>query len=247
MIVGGQNARAYEFPWQVALIQKPTGSLVCGGTIISKQWILTTADCFFPYPGHLHLTPSATSVVVGEYQRSAASTVRRTFNVSSVTFYERFNNGTFENDVALVKLAGNITFTDNIKPVCPPNPTNLYTGRKAQVSGWGQLRYGSSALSDILQYVTLNVTTNSYCQQRYSSRHNITSDMICATDNSGNIARDKCYGDGGGPLTVKESDGSFRVIGVVSWGIECASGYPGVYARVGNFVDWISDVMRTAP
>jgi len=48
-------------------------------------------------------------------------------------------------------------------------------------------------------------------------------------------------GDSGGPLTIKEADGTFRVVGVVSWGIGCASGYPGVYARTSVFNDWISN------
>jgi trypsin len=42
-------------------------------------------------------------------------------------------------------------------------------------------------------------------------------------------------------LTIKEADGTFRVIGIVSWGIGCASGYPGVYARAAYFNNWITD------
>ena len=36
-------------------------------------------------------------------------------------------------------------------------------------------------------------------------------------------------GDSGGPLTVKDADGTFRLVGLLSWGIDCADCYPGVF------------------
>lgn len=32
--------------------------------------------------------------------------------------------------------------------------------------------------------------------------------------------------------------------GIISWGDGCGRGKPGVYTRVANYVDWISDRIR---
>lgn len=45
-------------------------------------------------------------------------------------------------------------------------------------------------------------------------------------------------GDSGGPLVV----GNF-VVGITSWVIPCALGYPDVYTRVSSFADWIFSVV----
>ena len=62
--------------------------------------------------------------------------------------------------------------------------------------------------------------------------------MVCAGPLAG--GKDSCQGDSGGPLVIKDDANTAIIYGVVSWGIGCGSAnYPGVYARVTKFVDWI--------
>jgi len=45
-IVGGQDAKMNEFPWQVAIVFAGTRSPKCGGAIINDRFVLTAAHCF---------------------------------------------------------------------------------------------------------------------------------------------------------------------------------------------------------
>jgi secreted trypsin-like serine protease len=233
-IVGGVEARPYEFPWQVSVRRKSTNGHFCGASIINERWVVCAAHCM---DGE---TPPVVSLVVGEHDRSAASTVRQTLDVASIFVHESYDSRTYVNDVSVIKTATNIVLNINVLPICAPDPTNTYHYSQSQCSGWGTISSGGACCPAILRYVSLNVTTNGYCQSIYT-KNTITNDMICASDNVGGVERDSCQGDSGGPLSTKGSGGIFSLIGVVSWGIGCASGYPGVYARVGYQTAWITD------
>ena len=48
-IVGGSSASHNEFPWQAAMIWRyghTKGEHICGGSLISKRFVLTAAHCF---------------------------------------------------------------------------------------------------------------------------------------------------------------------------------------------------------
>ena len=53
---------------------------------------------------------------------------------------------------------------------------------------------GGTCCPAILQYVTLNVTTNAFCHDIYSTAlgWDVTADMICAADNGDMTDRDSC-------------------------------------------------------
>ena len=57
-IVGGRACIVSRWPWQVALIAN--GEQVCGGSLVTPDWIVTAAHCVHKTPD-----PSAYTVVVG--------------------------------------------------------------------------------------------------------------------------------------------------------------------------------------
>lgn len=232
LIVGGVEAQEHEFPWQASVRRKSTDSHFCGGSIINQRWIVTAAHCM---QGE---TPGVVSVVIGDHTRNAANSARLSLNVQSIHVHENYNSRTLVNDIALIEVTADIAFSADVQPVCSPDRVDDYHYRKSVCSGWGTINSGGVCCPQTLRYVSLNVTTNAFCDAAYP-RDTISADMICASDNIGGTDRDSCQGDSGGPLVVKEAGGSFTLVGIVSWGIGCASGYPGVYSRVTHFNDWI--------
>jgi len=238
LIVGGIEAQPHEFPWQTSMRRKSTNSHFCGGAIINDLWVITASHCM---DGE---TPAILSVVIGDHTRNEANAVRQTLDVASIFMHPDYNSRTLVNDVALVKLTAPIQFTPDLQPICAPEGTDQYVYRKTECAGWGTVSSGGTCCPQTLRYVSMNITTNAYCDTAYP-KDPISADMICATDNIGSTERDSCQGDSGGPLMVKGSDGTFSLVGIVSWGIGCASGYPGVYARVSHFESWILNTINS--
>jgi len=88
-------------------------------------------------------SPALVSLVVGEHDSSAASTVRQTHDVDSIFVHEDYNGNTFENDVSVIKTVNAIAIDINVGPICAPDPANDYVYRKSQCSGWGTVNSGN--------------------------------------------------------------------------------------------------------
>ena len=68
--------------------------------------------------------------------------------------------------------------------------------------------------------------------------------MICAGYWVGKT--DTCVGDSGGPLVCIDSELQPHVAGIISWGKGCGNAqHPGVYTRVGHYMDWIRESMSS--
>jgi secreted trypsin-like serine protease len=70
--------------------------------------------------------------------------------------------------------------------------------------------------------------------------------MICAAS----PGKDSCKADSGGPLTIDRGKGFTELVGIVSWGRDCAlQNYPGVYANVAesSINRFIRSVVSEAP
>ena len=119
----------------------------------------------------------------------------------------------------------------------PAKGSDVKVGDQVRVSGWGYLEEGSYSLPSELRRVDIAVVSRKECNELYSKANaEVTDNMICGGDVA-NGGKDSCQGDSGGPVVDVKNN---QVVGIVSWGYGCArKGYPGVYTRVGNFIDWI--------
>ena len=272
-IIGGEEAPADAFPWQVLLIRTaywpPYSSKVkewdstCGGSLISDQWILTAAHCVdgedFKNGAH------ELFVHVGSNKYAQG----KRFNVRAQDIYVHEDYDSQGNnpvhDIALVRLSTPVVFdefdgraakvelsdTDNDELWAAPES-------EATVSGFGRYNLDpkdpanqgkiSEDVSQVLRFVTVEMKSLESCKRNYGRGHKITDKMLCAGRTDG--GKDSCQGDSGGPLVVTSGfgeDRKFVQVGVVSWGRGCAlPKFFGVYTRVSSYRDWISKTIKRA-
>jgi secreted trypsin-like serine protease len=243
-IVGGANAGIGEYPWQVRLSIYEAGNYyLCGGTLIDPQWVLTAGHCVTESGGSIS-APGYVDVYVDNYDRTDSWYQHR--SVIQVIRHPSYNDGTLDNDIALLRLDTPVTIGDGTNspytktaaiPLVPATIGNL-ASVNAWVTGWGRTTEGGSS-TNILQKVQLPIIENSVCNDINHYNGEITSNMMCAGFDAG--GKDTCQGDSGGPLVVwNTGTGQWNLAGIISWGYGCAQPYtPGVYTRVSQYVSWI--------
>ncbi|KAK2155598.1 hypothetical protein LSH36_236g04044 [Paralvinella palmiformis] len=234
-VVGGMPSRENEFPFQASL---RTSSHFCGAVLANTRWVVTAAHCVVgDQPGDF-------TVVLGAHFRQDTIPSEVEYNVVTITVHPDYDSSVHSSDIALLELETPVLVNENIRPVCAPDPDDVYEGTTAEISGWGTLSSGGLSPNQ-LYYTTVVTTTNAYCQLEYNEE-TISDDMICASDTDTHNERDTCQGDSGGPMATKV-DGQYHVIGLTSWGYGCASGWPGVYNRIGYFADWVTSIIAAGP
>lgn len=101
-IVGGDLAVPYSWPWQVpiSVIYYGIEIFICGGSIISNQWILTAAHCCD------EPDPSKYLVKLGVFNKSSNNEIGEIIvGVVEVHINPLYNaTDSFANDIALLKV-----------------------------------------------------------------------------------------------------------------------------------------------
>lgn len=185
-------------------------------------------------------TKSVNSDKKQQLAEHAKRTYFKEYKVANIKQHPKFQRHGFYNDIGLIELKSDVEYDDLILPICLPTEYDLkrdMSGYMATVLGWGTLSYGGQG-SKLLQQVAMPIWNNKDCDDRYLQH--IGKTFVCAGFLTG--GKDACQGDSGGPLMVGDKSGRWTLHGVVSFGKTCAqAGYPGVYTRVTEYLDWIRD------
>ncbi|XP_054259697.1 venom protease-like [Macrosteles quadrilineatus] len=243
-IVGGQDAALGEWPWIAALGYTSSSRAglqwLCGGALVTNRHVITAAHCVvIPQDKTLSVVRLG-DLDLEEGVVDGASPVE--VDVDRAIPHPNYRSSGKTDDIAVVRLKTQVQFNDFIQPICLPSTSYFrstsLTGQKPYVAGWGALFFRGPS-TKALQQVDVSITAENVCRNAYSSQRGAVIDnrVLCAS----NPGKDACQGDSGGPLMLGRDD-TFYLIGVVSYGKNCADPqYPGVYTRVSSFINWINN------
>jgi len=212
-------------------------------------------------------SPSELKIRVIEYDASGfkqtENNKHQEYQVASMISHPRYDPTRLSYDVAVLKVVTrpdgfggirgriDLSQTDDINAACLPGCDNQFdyqfrngTGVRCWVAGWG--KDGKDGNFQIIQNkVDVPLMSSFECQARMKQalgrdagrNFQLSESEICA---GGEEGKDACDGDGGAPLVCLSKDNRWNVVGLVTWGVDCArKGVPGVYANVYNMLDFI--------
>lgn len=281
-IVGGTPAAGADYPFVGALLRN--GGPMCTASLIRPQWALTAAHCVTDGEGRLS-TP-ATSYEVALGADNAFGSATETIAAERIVVHPDFDrakpsyapanledgrlvpagtpDGFLDYDVALIRLVQPSTIT----PVALATSADELdvAGEEATLVGYG--RPCGKQSSDCSYDGTLREGPSTVLAASEAERilnHGACFPAGCAVEwgyvdaymVAVNGGASSCKGDSGGPALARAADGTWRQIGVTSWGVGrdtrflwwgslnvCDGSKPSVYARVasGPLRSWIETV-----
>ena len=205
------------------------GSQDCGGSIISKNYVLTAAHC-------IALTdPKYLRVRSGSSYKDRGGTIHRvvkTITHDNITYIDK-DVSYLENDIGLIKVCEPFEYDISTKSIGLVNKEYEFkVGEICTISGWGFTE--TKCQPDVLMAVDVPIVNKTLCNEAYKQYGGIHENEFCA-GYYGKGGKDACSGDSGGPLVI---DG--KQAGVISRGNECGlPSFPGIYVDISQYYDWI--------
>lgn len=223
-IIGGDFVSIRGAPFMVNL--RLDNELVCGGTLLRQNCVLTAAHCVVGTPANRLDIQAGTTVLSNRGQIAA---------VQSIFMSRQYRKTTSHFDVAILRLRRPLRGL-GVQLVTLGND-NLRPGQRARVYGWGKRNEdGKNAVA--LRAAVVRIIKRAQCNREYrqDGQGDLSRTMFCASSPGIN---DSCAGDSGGPLMFRG-----RQYGIVSWGIGCGRpNYPGVYTSIRAVRPWINRIV----
>ncbi|KAJ8250897.1 hypothetical protein GJAV_G00214510 [Gymnothorax javanicus] len=143
---GSGLAEEGVWPWQASLHKN--GTHVCGGTLISEEFVMSDAECF---PSS-NPNPVEWTVILGRLRQNGSNPNEMAVNVLSIVLSNQSGS-----NIALLKLGSNVSLTNFIQPVCVDlGSTTFAVGSECWVTGWGA---GEGGELQVLQELQTSVVS----------------------------------------------------------------------------------------
>ncbi|XP_078392322.1 haptoglobin-like [Cetorhinus maximus] len=243
-IIGGRMVVHGASPWTV-LMKSEKGEII-DGVLIDHQWVLTSSHAL----QHHHPTEEDVKAKVKVYigvEDAREVDQAHQHHVEGVYYNNTLTRETvpYHDDLALVKLAQAVDFSNHVMPLCLPLRPLAQPGRVGQVAGWG-VGLNLAPVRHLL-YVSLAVAEGQACRAELSGR---MPGLLLAQD-SGQFCTERsplmdnvCRGDNGAAFSVLGEGGTHYAAGVLSYDEACRGYSYAVYTDVYSYLDWIKAIME---
>jgi len=167
-IVNGQAQPANSVKF-IANIKR-SGSLMCGGSLLTNNYVVSAAHCEYS-------TPSRLTITVGDVTLATTESSEQIFKVVRQIPHESYSSSTMQNDIMLIELDGTVTLNEYVETVKLPSASPV-VGSMCTVFGWGTTSSGGS-ISNKLMGVDVPVVSNDDCDTYLYYRNSIYPGMLC--------------------------------------------------------------------
>ncbi|XP_065205508.1 putative uncharacterized protein DDB_G0282133 isoform X3 [Planococcus citri] len=219
LITLAQNSEYGQWPWHVALFMRDEvnpskSSYICGGSLVSKNRVITAAHCV-SLSGNRIVNPNSLTAYMGKYNINTDESTSQKRTVSALKVNPEYNKANFHNDIAILSLKDDVEFTNYVRPICLWESTDGVqdvVGQNGIVVGWGYNEY--QQLNQELKQATMPIVSTEKCARsdpQFFSEY-VSDNAFCAGSLNGT---GPCKGDSGGGLVLKRNN-SWYLRGIVS-------------------------------
>ncbi|CAG7827558.1 unnamed protein product, partial [Allacma fusca] len=159
-IVGGSETKPHQYP-SIVDVRRVSGSTTyhsCGGSIFNDRWIITAAHCSTG-------TPSTYQIVAGDHNINQDEGTEQRRQVVRIIRHEKYNGGTYENDIAIMQVDRPFDFNQQVG-VVELAPRDYVVDKNTTAIGWGRLSSGGAS-PDTLQHVQVPFVNDDNCRSAY--------------------------------------------------------------------------------
>jgi len=142
-IINGKDVNPVgKYPWQVSLQNKYSNWHFCGGSILSRTWILSAAHCVPDGQA------SSRQVVVGMHDQNRRYGKPVTHYVKRIIVHASYTHGKHWEgaDIALLELETPIEYNSLAQPITIDTRGNYVDMQGCVLSGWGSMGSDGSAV-----------------------------------------------------------------------------------------------------